>query len=315
MEYRNLGRSGLIVSAIGIGCNNFGGRTDPTMSAKVIHKAIDLGITLFDTADIYADRGTAERVMGDVLGARRKDIVLATKFAGPMDDGGFLQGASRRYIMSAVEASLSRLKTDWIDLYQLHFPDPRTPIEETLRALDDLVRQGKVRYIGCSNLSAWRVVEAMWASKALGLESFVSVQEEYSLVVRDIEKDIQPMAEEYGLGVLPYFPLASGLLTGKYRPGKPAPKGSRFASTPRLADCYRTDRNVALARAFEKIARKHDLTPLDLAFGWLLARAQVASVIAGATKPEQVSQNVATLKRKIDPDVIAAIDRAYAAVA
>ncbi len=313
MEYRNLGRSGLIVSAVGMGCNNFGGRADPEMSARVIHKAIDVGITLFDTADIYAGYGMSERVMGEVLGDRRKDIVLATKFSGPMDDTGRLAGASRRYIMSAVEASLTRLKTDWIDLYQLHFPDSLTPIEETLRALDDLVRQGKVRYIGCSNLSAWRVVEALWTSKALNLESFVLVQEEYSLVVRDIERDMVPMAEAYGLGLLPYFPLASGLLTGKYKPGKPAPRGTRFDSTPRLADRYRTDRNVALVKTFASIARKHDLTLLDLAFGWLLARPQVSSVIAGATKPEQVEQNVAAASRPVGPEAIAAVDEAFAA--
>src|SRR5215469_1908675 len=193
MEQRNLGRSGLRVSVVGLACNNFGGRTDFEATKKVVHKALDLGITFFDEADTYGDpRGSSETYLGQILGDRRKDVVLATKFARPMDAAGSLQGASRRYIMAEVEASLSRLKTDSIDLYQQHQPDPLTPIEETLRALDDLVRQGKVRYIGCSNLPAWQVVEAQWTSKTLGLEFFVSAQDEYSLVVRHIDQELIP---------------------------------------------------------------------------------------------------------------------------
>ncbi|MEJ8573065.1 aldo/keto reductase [Microbaculum marinum] len=313
MEYRNLGRSGLIVSAVGLGCNNFGGRTDRETSVKVIHKSLDMGVTLLDTADMYAERGNSERVLGETLGARRKDIVLATKFAAPMDDEGRLRGASRGYIISAVEASLTRLKTDWIDLYQLHFPDPRTPIEETLRALDDLVRQGKVRYIGCSNLSAWRVTEALWTSKSLGLESFASVQEEYSLIVRDVERDMMPMAEEYGLGILPYFPLASGLLTGKYKRGEPAPAGSRFAISQPLADKCWTDRNAERAEAFRAIAEANGFSLLELAFSWLLSRPQISSVIAGASRPEQIEQNVAAAGRSLDQEMLSAVDEAYKA--
>ena len=212
MQIRNLGGSGLRVSAVGLGCNNFGQRTDLETSRKVIHKAIDLGITLFDTADIYAGMGGSETVLGTVLGDRRKDIVLATKYSKPMSTDGTKQGASRRYIMSAVEASLTRLKTDYIDLYQQHDYDPLTPIEETMRALDDLVRQGKVRYIGNSNFPAWRIAEAELVARQMNVNRFVSCQDEYSLVVRDIEKDLLPAAQEYKLGLLPFFPLASGLL-------------------------------------------------------------------------------------------------------
>ena len=211
MQIRNLGGSGLRVSAVGLGCNNFGQRTDLETSRKVIHKAIDLGITLFDTADIYAGMGGSETVLGEVLGDRRKDIVLATKYSKPMSNDGTKQGASRRYIMSAVEASLKRMKTDYIDLYQQHDYDPLTPIEETLRALDDLVRQGKVRYLGNSNFPAWRIAEAEYVARQIGVSRFVSCQDEYSLVMRDIEKDLLPAAQEYKLGLLPFFPLASGL--------------------------------------------------------------------------------------------------------
>src|SRR6202790_1258950 len=224
MLIRNLGGSGLRVSAVGLGCNNFGQRTDLETSRKVIHKAIDLGITLFDTAHIYAGVGGSETVLCQVLGDRRKDIVLATKYSKPMSTDGTRQGASRRYIMSAVEASLTRLKTDYIDLYQQHDYDPLTPIEETLRALDDLVRQGKARYIGNSNFPDSRIAEAELTARAMNVNRFVSCQDEYSLVVRDIEKDLLPAAQEYRLGLLPFFPLASGLLTGKYQRGAAAPE-------------------------------------------------------------------------------------------
>ena len=235
MQIRNLGGSGLRVSAVGLGCNNFGQRTDLETSRKVIHKAIDLGVTLFDTADIYAGMGGSETVLGEVLGDRRKDIVLATKFSKAMAKDGSKQGASRRYIMSAVEASLTRMKTDYIDLYQQHDYDPLTPIEETLRALDDLVRQGKVRYIGNSNFPAWRIAEAEFIARAMNVNRFVSCQDEYSLVVRDIEKDLLPAAQQYNLGLLPFFPLASGLLTGKYKRGAPVARRYAFRQGARPA--------------------------------------------------------------------------------
>jgi aryl-alcohol dehydrogenase-like predicted oxidoreductase len=309
MEIRNLGGSGLRVSAVGLGCNNFGQRTDLETSRKVIHKAIDLGITLFDTADIYANMGGSETVLGTVLGDRRKDIVLATKFSKPMATDGTKQGASRRYIMEAVEASLKRLKTDYIDLYQQHDYDPLTPIEETLRALDDLVRQGKVRYIGNSNFPAWRIAEAEYLARAMNVTRYVSCQDEYSLVVRDIEKDLLPAAQEYDLGLLPFFPLASGLLTGKYKRGQAAPEQTRFATTPRLRDRYITPRNEDIVEKLEAFAAAHGHTMLELAFSWLAQRPQVASVIAGATRPEQIEQNVKAIAWKLSADEMAEIDR------
>src|ERR1700748_1737785 len=215
MQIRNLGGCGLRVSAVGLGCNNFGQRCDLETSRKVIHKAIDLGVTLFDTADIYAGMGGSETVLGQVLGDRRKDIVLATKYSKPMSNDGTKQGASRRYIISAVEASLVRLKTDYIDLYQQHDYDPLTPIDETLRALDDLVRQGKVRYLGNSNFPAWRIAEAELTARAMNASRFISCQDEYSLVVRGIEKDLLPAATEYKLGLVALFLVASGLLSGR----------------------------------------------------------------------------------------------------
>ncbi len=308
MEQRNLGPSGLLVSVVGLGCNNFGGRIDLEASRAVVHKALDVGITLFDTADIYGDKGGSETCLGEILGARRKDIVLATKFGMPMDAERGLTGASRRYIMSAVEASLRRLKTDWIDLYQLHKPDPRTPIDETLRALDDLVKQGKVRYIGCSNLPAWQVTEAEWTSRVCNLNKFVSCQDEYSLVVRHHERDLFPAMQRYGLSLLPYFPLASGLLTGKYKRGTPPPAGTRLAAMPQRADQYLNEEHFALVDRLTAFAEARGHTLLELAFSWLACRPFVASVIAGATKPEQVEQNVAAASWALTPDEIAEID-------
>jgi len=309
MEQRNLGRSGLRVSAVGLGCNNFGGRISLEASRAVVHKALDLGITLFDTADIYGDKGGSETALGEILGARRKDIVLATKFGMPMDIERGLTGASRRYIMSAVEDSLRRLKTDWIDLYQLHEPDPHTPIEETLRALDDLVRQGKVRYIGCSNLPAWQVADALWTSRHLSLASFVSCQDEYSLVVRDHEDHLIPAMKHYGLGLLPYFPLACGLLTGKYKRDEAPPAGTRLAIMKQRADTYLTSENFSLVERLTEFAEARGHTLLELAFSWLACRKPVASVIAGASKPEQVEQNVRAAGWKLTADDFAEIDR------
>jgi aryl-alcohol dehydrogenase-like predicted oxidoreductase len=309
MDIRNLGGSGLRVSAVGLGCNNFGQRTDLETSRKVIHRALDLGITLFDTADIYANMGGSETVLGTVLGERRKDIVLATKFSKPMATDGTKQGASRRYIMEAVEASLKRLKTDYIDLYQQHDYDPLTPIEETLRALDDLVRQGKVRYIGNSNFPAWRLAEADYVARAMNVTRFVSCQDEYSLVVRDIEKDLLPAAQEYNLGLLPFFPLASGLLTGKYKRGSAPPEQTRFATTPRLRERYVTSHNEDIVEKLEAFATARGHTMLELAFSWLAQRPQVASVIAGATRPEQIEQNVKAIAWTLNAEEMAEIDR------
>jgi len=313
MEIRNLGQSGLRVSAIGLGCNNFGGRIDLEATRAVIHKALDLGITLFDTADTYGERGGSESLMGQILGEDRKRIVLATKFAMPMDDVGVKIGGSRRYIMQAVEDSLRRLQTDWIDLYQMHQPDPLTPIEETLRALDDLVHQGKVRYIGCSNFPAWQLVEAAWTARSNGLNPFISCQDEYSLIFRKPEADLMPAARKYGMGMLPFFPLASGLLTGKYRRNAPMPPGTRLAGTQRLAERYLTERNWGIAERLGDFVEQRGHTMLELAFSWLLARAPVASVIAGATRPEQLEQNVKAGSWVLSPEDLVEIARISAA--
>lgn len=307
MRQRTLGRSGLQVSMVGLGCNNFGGRIDLEASRKVVHKALDLGITLFDTADTYGER-RSESVLGEVLGERRKEVILATKFGLQMDDAGKLKGGSRRYILSAVEGSLRRLNTDWIDLYQFHVPDPLTPIEETLRTLDDLIRQGKVRYIGCSNLPAWQVVEAMWTARSLGLNCFVSCQDQYSLLVRDPERELLPAMEANALGFLPYFPLASGLLSGKYMRNAPMPEGARLTYTKRLADRFLTDANWRIVERLEEFCAKRDRTLLELAFAWLVSKPVVSSVIAGATRPAQVEQNVRAIEWALTADDLAEID-------
>jgi aryl-alcohol dehydrogenase-like predicted oxidoreductase len=309
MKQRTLGRSGLQVSLVGLGCNNFGARIDLDSTRKVVHKALDCGITLFDTADSYGNRGGSEIFLGKILGERRKDVVLASKFSSPMNDEGTLKGASRRYIFSAVEASLRRLRTDWIDLYQLHWPDPATPMEETLRALDDLVHQGKVRYIGCSNLAAWQVADAHWISRSLRLYPFISCQNEYSLLVRGVERELVPAMKEYALGLLPYFPLASGLLTGKYKRNKPAPKDTRMAAWPQLGDRYLNEANWEIVECLEEFCARQKHTLLELAFSWLAANPVTASVIAGATKPAQVEQNARAAGWELTAEQLAEVDR------
>jgi aryl-alcohol dehydrogenase-like predicted oxidoreductase len=247
--------------------------------------------------------------MGRILGADRKKIVLATKFAMPMDDSGEKLGGSRRYIMAAVEDSLRRLQTDYIDLYQMHQADPRTPIEESLRALDDLIRQGKVRYIGCSNFPAWQMTEAAWTAKTAGLNGFVSCQDEYSLIYRKPEAELLPAARKLGFGLLPYFPLASGLLTGKYRRNHEMPADARLTKTQRLADRYLTDRNWSTVEQLADFAEARGHTLLELAFSWLLAQTPVASVIAGATKPAQLEQNVIAGGWKLSGAELAELDK------
>jgi aryl-alcohol dehydrogenase-like predicted oxidoreductase len=308
MEIRNVGRSGLRVSFVGLGCNNFGGRLDLDATRRVVDRAIDAGITLFDTADSYGNRGGSETLLGEVLGARRNEIVLATKFASPMNDAQTLKGASRAYIMRAVEASLTRLKTDWIDLYQMHWPDPLTPIEETLRALDDLVHQGKVRYIGCSNLDAWQIADAAWTSRHHGLAPFVSAQNEYSLLARESSAPLFPALEAYGMGLLPYYPLASGLLTGKYRRGEPLAAG-RLQTVKMWNERFLTDRNWDLVERLEHFAKERGHTLTELAFGWLASNGPVASVIAGAMTPEQIDANVAAAHWRLPASDRSALDR------
>jgi aryl-alcohol dehydrogenase-like predicted oxidoreductase len=294
MEFRRLGRSGLTVSVVGLGTNNFGMKLDLAACREVLDAALDAGITLIDTADSY---GAAESRLGELLQGRRDDVVLATKFGSNTNrPGGADNGAdwgargSRRYIRRAVESSLRRLRTDWIDLYQLHRPDPQTPIEETLSALTDLVREGKVRYLGHSNFSGFQTAHAEWTARTSHLERFVSAQNEYNLIDTDAERELVPALVEYGVGLLPYFPLASGLLTGKYRRGEPAPEGSRIAAWNMQSQL--TDRAFDRVEALDALARRYDARLLDVAVGGLASRPAVSSVIAGATSPEQVRSNV-----------------------
>jgi aryl-alcohol dehydrogenase-like predicted oxidoreductase len=307
MEKRNLGHSGLQVSLVGLGCNNFGQFIDLEASRRVIDKAIELGITLFDTADIYGKRGGSETMMGQILGDRRKDIVLATKFGLPMDDAETLKGGSRRYILTALESSLRRLKTDWIDLYQFHTVDPLTPMEETLRALDDLIKQGKVRYIGISNHPAWKVVDAEWIARQHNLNHFISCQDEYSLLVRTPEKELIPAMKKFGIGMLPYFPLASGMLTGKHQRDHLS-EGSRLL-TARFADRFTTAENFAIVEKLADFCKKRGHSMLELAFSWLAMNPVNASIIAGATKPEQLEQNVKATEWKLSAEELAEIDQ------
>lgn len=309
MQQRNLGRSGLQVSVVGLGCNTFGANVDMQGAKVLVHRALDLGITFFDTADSYGGMGGSETCLGAALGERRKDIVLATKFANAMNKAGTLRGGSRRYVMSAVEASLKRLGTDWIDLYQMHYPDASTPIEETLRALDDLVHQGKVRYVGCSNFPAWQVVEAHWTAKHHGLAGFVSCQDQYSLVARGVERDLVPAMRACGAGLLPYAPLSSGLLTGKYRRGEPPPEGSRLAGRPDLGARYATDARMQVVERLRAFCAERGRPMLELAFSWLAAQPLVGSVMAGATSTAQLEANVAAVGWQLSADDLAEIDR------
>ena len=292
MEYGRLGRSGLQVSVIGLGCNNFGGRMDEQATRAVVDASLDQGITLFDTADMYGGGGLSEEYLGKALQGRRQDVLIATKFAWPMADGSLHRGASRRYIFEAVEASLRRLGTDFIDLYQVHLPDAETPLEETMRALDDLVRQGKVRYLGCSNFAGWQLVDAQWIARSEDRDGFISAQNLYNLLDRNIERDLVPACNAHGVGILPYFPLASGFLTGKYRRGQDAPAGTRLSAWGHMADGYLTEVNFDKLEALEAFASERGHSMLELAIGWLASQPNVSSVIAGATTPAQVEQNV-----------------------
>jgi aryl-alcohol dehydrogenase-like predicted oxidoreductase len=314
MRERNLGRSGLRVSAVGLGGNNFGGRVDENGTREIVHAALDAGITFFDTADTYGKRGggqsgASELFLGAALGARRKDIVLATKFGHALDPEMKKKGASRSYMITAVEASLRRLKTDWIDLYQLHGPDPLTPIDETMRTFDDLVRSGKVRYVGCSNLPAWRVVDAVWTAREHGLHTFISCQDEYSLVNRSIETDVIPAAKIHGLGILPFYPLASGLLTGKYKAGEAPPEGSRFAKPERFERRFQTDSTAGKIEPLRAFAEQRGHSLLELAFSWLAGRDIVGSVMAGATSPAQIKANATAADWQLSPEDYAEIDK------
>jgi len=309
VEYRNLGNSGLKVSAVGLGCNNFGMRNDAEQTRAIVHRSLDEGITLFDTADIYGNRGASEEMLGKALGERRRDAVVATKFGMAMGDGPYLRGGSRRYVIAAAEASLKRLGTDYIDLYQIHQPDPETPQHETLEALNDLVRSGKVRYIGCSNFAAWQTVDALWISRANDLAPYISAQNQYNLLDRRIERELVPTCRQFGVGILPYFPLASGFLTGKYRRGAEPPKGTRLSLIKRMADQTLTDENFAKLERLDKFARDHNHTLLELAIGWLASQPQVSSVISCSISPAQATENVKAGNWKLTSEELAEIDK------
>jgi aryl-alcohol dehydrogenase-like predicted oxidoreductase len=291
MAYRHLGSSGLVVSVVGLGGNNFGRRIDLEATRKVVDAALEVGITLIDTADVY---GESETFLGEILQGRRDEVVLATKFGNDLHGAlGEDHGArgSRSYVRRAVERSLRRLRTDHIDLYQMHNPDPSTPVEETLAALTELVHEGKVRYVGSSNFSGWQVADADWLARTRGLERFVSAQNEYSLLERGVEKELVPALERFGLGLVPYYPLASGLLTGKYTRQGSRPAGSRLAAS--RYDSFLTPERFDLVEALQRYAADRGITLLDVAIGGLAARPAVGSVIAGATRPEQVRANAA----------------------
>ena len=307
MRYRTLGDSGLLVSVVGLGCNNFGGRIDLQRTRAVVDAAIDAGITLFDTAEMYGKDGGSELALGEVLAGRRGKVVLATKFGHQKVDMGYGPAAGakggRRYIRLAVEKSLRRLRTDYIDLYQLHTPDPLTPIEETIAALDELVAEGKVRYIGHSNLSGWQLADA--AHKSAARTPFISAQNHWSMVDRGVEAEVVPAAAAFGLGVLPYFPLANGMLTGKVRRGSELPAGSRIATRSHLV----TDEKLDTVEALIEWGAERGVSILEIAIGGLAAQPGCASVIAGATSAEQVVANVAAGEWEPAQEELAEIDK------
>jgi aryl-alcohol dehydrogenase-like predicted oxidoreductase len=309
MRYRQLGNSGLTVSVIGLGANNFGWRLDLDRSRPVLEAALDVGVNFIDTSDSY-DRGNSETIIGEVLKDRRDEVVIATKFGSDM---GGTNGpdwgarASRRYVMRAVEASLRRLRTDWIDLYQLHRPDGVTPLEETLSALDDLVHQGKIRYAGSSNLSAWQVAESAWVSESRGLTRFVSAQNHYSLLERSPELDLVPACLAHSVSVIPYFPLANGLLTGKWRRGAEPPEGSRLSGRNAPSEAI-----FDVIEGLTTVADKAGVSLTELALAGLAAQPAVGSVIAGATSPEQVRVNAAAGDLELAPEILAEIDQVTA---
>jgi len=309
MKMRRLGDSGLKVSEVGLGCNNFGMRIGQDEATAVVDAAIDAGVTLFDTADIYG--GTkSEEFLGKALGKRRNDIVLATKFGMRIGDDPRRMGGSRRWIMRAVEDSLKRLGTDWIDLYQFHAPDPDTPIDETLRALDDLLTQGKVRYIGNSNFTGWQIADADWT--AAGATRFVSAQNQYSLLERKVEFEVLPACEHFGLGFLPFFPLGSGLLSGKYKRGEKPPEGTRLAAWGARGAAALSDKNFDKVEKLTDWAEARGHTILELAFAWLLGHEVVSSVIAGATSAEQVKTNAATAAWALTPEEVEEVGKLIA---
>ena len=302
MEYRSLGNSGLRVSVAGLGCNNFGMRVDYDRTVEVLNAAIDAGVNFFDTARMYGG-GKSEEFMGEALKGKRDQVILATKFGGPTKPHDAT--GSRQHLLRSVETSLRALQTDYIDLFQLHFPDPQTPIEETLSAMDTLVQQGKVRYIGCSNFTGWMIADAHWLAKTRGYERFVTVQNEWSLLTRGVENEVKAACEHFGASILPYFPLASGFLTGKVKRGQQAPEGSRLANAYFASSM--TDANFDRVEKLEAWADAHGRSMTEVALSWLASQPVVGSVIAGATSAEQVQANAAATKTDLTTDEVAEI--------
>lgn len=318
MEYRNLGDSGLKVSLAGLGCNNFGMTIDYRASEKVVRAALDSDINFFDTADIYGN-GDSETFLGKALGVDRDKAVIATKFGVPMGAGPLMGGGSRRYVIQACEASLARLGTDYIDVYILHQPDEDTPIGETLDALNTLIEQGKIRYAGCSNLSGWQISDATWEAVSSGLRGFVTAQNEWSLLERGVETEVVPSCEHHGIGLIPYFPLASGALTGKYKRGQEFGKDSRYGGGEgremftQYYGHFVSDENLARVERLEKVAANAELTIVELALSWLASQPVVSSVIAGATRPDQVEANAKLTHGGLGADVFEAVEKALTA--
>lgn len=309
MHYPTAGRSGLKLSSLSLGCNNFGMKIDLESATKVVDAALEAGITHFDTADIYA-QGRSEEFLGKALGARREDVVIATKFGAPTSPGPYGGGSSRRHIIRACESSLRRLGTDYIDLYYQHYPDPDTPLEETLHALDTLVAAGKIRYTAVSNVAAWQLADAAHISRSRGFVPFSAVQVEWNLLTRGVESELVPAAEHFGVGVIPYYPLASGLLTGKYRRDAAYPEGSRLASLPYFASVA-TDENFAVVERLHALADDAGISLVGLALSWLAMQPSVATVLVGATNPEQVTANAAALST-LPQDLFDAVGEAAA---
>ncbi len=309
MEYRRLGTSGLKVSQVGLGGNNFGGRANEETSVNVINNALDMGINFIDTADSYTD-GHSEELVGKAVKGKRAQVIIATKFGNPRSVGPNEQAGSRYHIISSVEASLKRLATDYIDLYYLHYVDVNTPIEETLRALDDLIKAGKVRYIACSNFAAWQLADAAWTSKVSGLSPFIVVQMRYNLLDRTIERELVPCCLAHGVGVIPWGPLASGFLTGKYQRGKQVPAGTRFA-TPQMSiySDVMNDANFDKLEKWEAFSKERGHTVGELAIAWLLAHPWIGSVIAGAMNKEELAENVKAANWKLTADDTARLEK------
>jgi aryl-alcohol dehydrogenase-like predicted oxidoreductase len=314
MKYRRLGSSGLTVSVVGLGTNNFGQRIDYNQTEAVIKQAIDAGINFFDTSNTYGE-GRSEEFIGKALKGSRDKVLLASKVANAVSEAPNQHGTSRKHILAQVEVSLKRLQTDYLDLYQLHFYDPNTPLEETLRTLDDLVRQGKVRYLGCCNFAAWQVAQAMGAARMLNLEPFVGVETEYNMLKRGIEKELFPCVQRYRLGILPYYPLASGFLTGKYKRGDEAPDDTRLGFFRKRADVTLTDENFAVLAQLEAFAAQRGRSLTELAVAWLLAHPEISSVIAGVSKPEQVATNIKGIDWQLTPADMEELDGVLQALA